>query len=115
MTEEKEAHDSAYVYSSIKGRHWFTAGSKVALSERPERGRGQWIVIGLLVVVIVLGGAFFGLWLENTVVNPPKQVEGVCPAPAFIAGNQCLQRVCTTNSNGQQTCNNVPAGRVLTP
>ncbi|MDE1824362.1 MAG: hypothetical protein KGH74_03615 [Candidatus Micrarchaeota archaeon] len=108
----EEPHDSAYVYSSTKGKHWFVAGSKVALSERPDKSRGQWILIGLLVVFTVLGATFFGFFLQTTIINPPTQVVGVCPSPAFISGNDCLQKVCTT-ANNQQVCNLQEAGYII--
>jgi hypothetical protein len=112
MTEEP--HDSAYVYSSTKGKHWYVAGSKVALSERPERGRGQWILLGLLVVFVVIGGSFFGFYLETTVINPPAQVVGVCAPPAFVSGFDCVTRVCTTGQNGgAQTCTLQEAGYIV--
>ena len=108
-----EPHDSAYVYSSFKGKHWLVAGTKVAQAERPERGRGQWILLGLLVVFVVIGGSFFGFDLETTVINPPAQVVGVCAPPAFVSGFDCVTKVCVTNSNNQQQCSLQEAGYII--
>lgn len=88
------------------------AGSKVALSERPERGKGQWILLGILLIAILVGGVFFGFFIDTTVINPPAQVLGTCPSPAIITGNTCVQRVCVTNTNQAQVCNYEPAGTV---
>ena len=108
-----EPHDSAYVYSSTRGKHWFVAGSKVAQSERPERSRAQWILLALLVIFAVVGGSFLGFTLETQVFNPPTQVVGVCPPPAYVSGWDCIQQVCTTNANNQQQCSNVQAGHII--
>lgn len=107
MSEENQPHDSAYVYSSRKGKHWY----KVAPSLREkDRSRGQWILLGLLVVFAVVGGSFLGFTVQTTILNPPTQVVGVCPPPAFIQGNDCLQNVTTTDSQGNVHTSVQPAG-----
>ena len=112
--EEKRPHDSARIYSSQKKKHWYDVGAKIAQSEQREKSRGQWILLAMLVIFAVAGGSFLGFILEVQVFNPPAQVTGVCPPPAYVSGYDCLQRVCSTPS-GQtaQTCTVVPAGYIF--
>ena len=115
MTDEKP-HDSANVYSGTKGGHWFKIASKIAASERPERSRGQWVVLALLVVFAVMGGSFLGFFIETNYLNPPTQVVGVCPSPAVISQGSCVQRVCSTAQGAQtETCTYEPAGYIVGP
>ena len=94
----------------MKGRHWF----KVAPSLREkDRSRGQWVILALMVVFAVVGGSFAGFIIETQALNPPTQVVGVCPSPAFVSGNDCVQRVCNTGSDNQETCRLQPAGYVI--
>lgn len=66
-------------------------------------------------IFAVLGGSFLGLVVFNNVIQPPAQVVGSCPSPAYIAGNGCWLRQCNTDQNGQQSCVIIPSGSVLGP
>ena len=94
---QSNPHDSAYVYSSKKNRHWY----KVAPSLREkDKSRGQWLLLGLMVIFAVVGGSFLGFILETQVINPPYQVVGLCPPPAFVSGYDCLIKVTTVDAQG---------------
>ena len=69
----------------------------------------------MLVIFAVLGGAFIGNELQTTVIRPPTQVVGICAPPAYISGFDCLQKICTTNSEGNQVCNVQNAGYIIGP
>jgi hypothetical protein len=66
-----------------------------------------------MIVAILVGGAFFGFFVDTTVINPPAQVVGVCAPPSFISGSQCLLKVCTTNQSNQQVCNYQSSGYII--
>lgn len=114
MADEKLPHDSAYGYSSSKGRHWYRA-SLAAFASEKQKGRGEWILLALLVVFAVVGGSFLGFYLQTWVLNPPVQVNGSCPPPAFVQGWDCVKQVCITNTSGQQVCNLQEAGHIIGP
>lgn len=96
MSEEEKPHDSAFVYSSTKGKHWY-AGF-ISLQER-ESGKAEFFIVALLLIFAVFGGSFAGYIVQTHAINPPAQVLGICEPPAYIAGNSCL--VQTTNSQNK--------------
>lgn len=111
--ETKRPHDSAYVWSSTKGKHWYNGF--VSLTEK-ERGRAEFIILALLLIFAVFGGSFGGYVIYTTVVSPPAQLYGSCPPPAFISGNNCLQKVCSVPQGSQQeVCVYEQTGNVIGP
>ena len=97
----------------MKRKHWYDVGSKIAQSERGDKSRGQWLLLAMLMIMAILGGSFFGYFLDTAVIQPPAQVVGICPPPALIQNNSCVLHVCTTNTGGQQTCTDQQAGYIL--
>lgn len=101
MTDEKQPHDSAFVYSSTKGKHWY-AGF-ISLQEK-ESGKAEFLIVALLLIFAVFGGSFVGYLVQTHAVNPPTQVLGICESPAYISGDNCL--ISTVNSQNKTVITN---------
>lgn len=67
----------------------------------------------MLVIFAVFGGSFGGFIINTTIINPPTQVIGYCPPPAYIQGNDCLKTVVTVDAQGQSHSTVQQAGNIL--
>ena len=114
MSEKLEPHDSSDVYAQTKGKRWYNVGTKIALSERGEKSRGAWIMLGMLVIVAVLGGCFIGYTLDTTVIAPPATYLGHCPPPGYIVNGGCYISE-TQVVGGTTTTITVTAGQIVVP
>jgi hypothetical protein len=106
-----EPHGSAYVFSATKGKHWFNVAPSL---KETKSGRGEYIAIVLVMIIILLAGLATGFELQIHVLNPPAQVFGVCPPPAKIQGDNCNQVVTITVSSTTTTITRT-AGYILVP
>lgn len=110
---ESKPHDSARIFSSIKKKHWFEVGSKIAQAEKPDKGKGIWVILALLIVFAVMGGLMMGLYLETNYINPPTQITGICAPPANVVGFNCVVSTTVTDAQGSEHVTTVQTGQLL--
>ena len=71
------------------------------------------MILALLMILVMFGTSFGGFLLQTQVVNPPKQVLGVCPPPAYILGDNCYTKTTTIDAQGNTHIIVSPAGSIV--
>jgi hypothetical protein len=112
LSQEEQPHDSAYVYSQIKGRHTLAVFPSL---QPKERSRGQWVILALLIFMVVASAWGTAYELQLNVINRPATYTGVCPSPATVINGACYLSQTSTNSNGQTVVTEVPTGTICYP
>ena len=105
--ETDRPHDSAEVYSQLKGRHTLLVFP--TLSHR-EKGKGHTLVIALIVALVVVSAWGTAYELQYNVLNRPQQLTGTCAPPAVIANGGCFIHQTSVDAQGNSHTVLVPAG-----
>lgn len=103
---EMQPHDSAEVYSQIKGRH--TLRVFPTLNSTPK-GKGGTVIIAILVLLSVVSA--WGVAYEVQYQLTPH-VPGTCAAPAVIENGGCFTVQTSTGANGATVTTLIPAGQL---
>ena len=105
-------HDSAYVYSQIKGKHPQIVGEHLYAREQ-KKGLGQTVLIALILMGVLLAGWGTAYELQVNILNRPEQLIGICPPPAVITNNGCFVSQTYTDQQGNSHTQLIPAGSLL--
>jgi hypothetical protein len=107
VEEPDQPHDSAYVYSQLKGKHTMVVFPTLSTK---EKGIGQTVIIAVFILLVV--GAAWGTAyeLQLNVLNRPQQLTGTCAAPAVIENGGCFISQTSTDAQGNSHTTLIPAG-----
>lgn len=106
----KNPHNSFKTWYILKAREHKKWGMALRASE--QSGNAQlWFTVGLLVAAAI-GGAFTGISISQSLINPPLHLTGICASPAQITNGGCYYVSETTGANGQVQKSYIPAGVV---
>jgi hypothetical protein len=107
MVQERQPHDSAYVYSALKFKH--TKKVIPTLDTTENKGKGKALILAMLVGLSVFGG--WGVAYEVQVLITPH-VAGTCAAPAVIQSGGCFIAQTSTDAQGNSHTVLIPAGHL---
>lgn len=79
-------HGSGFTYLVMKKKGIQAA----AMFLRGPQGKGQWVIAFALFAGVGIAAGIVGVQIYNA-ANPPLQVLGVCPPPAYVSNGGCYR------------------------